>query len=102
MSVNFEKSNFALEEIKYIGFIINKHGIRANINEIQTEKFRNPKTKKQLEKMIGFFNWFHPFVPDISLKLSPLYDKLKKTSEKFTITKNDEQIITEIVAEIKR
>ncbi|KAG0439275.1 hypothetical protein DMUE_2549 [Dictyocoela muelleri] len=29
MSVNFEKSNFKLEEIKYLGFVINKYGIKA-------------------------------------------------------------------------
>ncbi|KAG0435924.1 Retrovirus-related Pol polyprotein from transposon opus, partial [Dictyocoela muelleri] len=101
MSVNFEKSNFGLEEIKYLGFVINKDGIKANITAISDTKLRTPKTRKQLEKLIGFFNWFRPFIVNLSLKLAPLYDKLKKRNEKFELTTRDEERINEIISEIK-
>lgn len=55
MSVNFEKSNFGLEEIKYLGFVINKDGIKANITAISDMELKTPKTRKQLEKVIGLF-----------------------------------------------
>ncbi|KAG0436847.1 Retrovirus-related Pol polyprotein from transposon 17.6 [Dictyocoela muelleri] len=101
MSVNFEKSNFGLEEIKYLGFVINKYGVKANTTAISDLKLRTPKTRKQLEKLIGFFNWFRPFVFNLSLKLAPLYDKLKKAKQKFTLTAQDEDKINEIISEIK-
>ncbi|KAG0420195.1 Retrovirus-related Pol polyprotein from transposon opus [Dictyocoela roeselum] len=102
MSINFEKSNFCQEEIRYLGLVINKNGIRANTSEISALKIRPPKTRKQLEKIIGLFNWFRPFVFNLSRKLIPLYDKLKRNNDKFTMTESDQKIVDDIINDIKR
>lgn len=91
MSINFEKSNFDLEEIEYLGFVLNGHGIKASISEITTLKIRTPRTLKQLERLIDFFNWYSPFVYNLSGKLIPLYNKLSKSNEKLIMTEKDQK-----------
>ncbi|KAG0438590.1 Retrovirus-related Pol polyprotein from transposon opus [Dictyocoela muelleri] len=43
VSVNFENSNFGLEEIKYLGFVINKEGIKANLTAVSDIKFKHQR-----------------------------------------------------------
>ncbi len=57
VAINFEKSNFFKEEVKYLGNIISKDGIKADITKINTvERFKIPKTKKQLMQLLGTIN----------------------------------------------
>ncbi|KAG0422431.1 Retrovirus-related Pol polyprotein from transposon opus, partial [Dictyocoela muelleri] len=67
VSINFEKSSFALESVKYLGHIITLSGIQPDISKIDEINISAIRTKKKLERLLGFFNWFRPFVRDISL-----------------------------------
>ncbi|KAG0442766.1 Transposon Tf2-9 polyprotein [Dictyocoela muelleri] len=51
--------------------------------------------------MFGFFNWFRPFIYNISKLLIPLSDKLKKEN-KFKWTNDDTLIKNKVFNEIKR
>ncbi|KAG0437702.1 Retrovirus-related Pol polyprotein from transposon opus [Dictyocoela muelleri] len=76
VSINFEKSNFALNSVKYLGHIITQSGIKPEISKIDEINTNTIKTKKKLERLLGFFNWFRPFVKDLSLLTANLYEKL--------------------------
>lgn len=67
VSINFNKSQFAVDEVKYLGYIINKNGIKADISRINKLKnIRTPKSKKDIQKLLGFINRFRPYIPSLS------------------------------------
>ncbi|KAG0432915.1 Retrovirus-related Pol polyprotein from transposon [Dictyocoela muelleri] len=62
VSINFEKSKFAVETLNFLGHQISAKGIQPNITKITDMTFNKPKTKKQLQKILGLLNWYRPFV----------------------------------------
>lgn len=82
VSINFEKSNFCRREIKYLGHIINQNGIKADISRVSAmEKLGKPQTRKQLQKLVGFVNWFRPYVQNLSTLLHPITKLLKQNRQ---------------------
>ncbi|KAG0428790.1 Retrovirus-related Pol polyprotein from transposon 17.6, partial [Dictyocoela muelleri] len=77
MSINFEKSKFGLEEIDFLGHIINSEGIRPDVSNIKKVQIPDKITRKKLERLLGLINWFRPYIRNLSNDLSPFYKKLK-------------------------
>ncbi|KAG0440199.1 Retrovirus-related Pol polyprotein from transposon 17.6 [Dictyocoela muelleri] len=78
-SINFAKSSFFKSEINFLGHRVDKNGLYPDSSTIEKLKEKiNPKTKKQLMSLIGLFQWFRPFIANLSVKLSPITDILKK------------------------
>ena len=98
--LNIEKSKFYQSEVEYLGIKINKDGItptsRGSINLTNLEA---PKSKRELMKHLGLINWFSPFLPNLSQRLSKITDLLKKTS-KFEWNNQHKKIIEQIKTEI--
>lgn len=77
--INFEKSKFKKTEIQFLGCILNEEGVKADVSKIvDLRKTNLPHTKKQLQSLIGTFQWFRNFGSTISGLLMPLTDKLKE------------------------
>ncbi|KAG0420231.1 Retrovirus-related Pol polyprotein from transposon opus [Dictyocoela roeselum] len=55
-SINFEKSQFIKPEIRFLSHIINLDGIRADVSNLNDLKLAIPKTKKKLQKLLGYLN----------------------------------------------
>ncbi|ORD97962.1 YG31B [Hepatospora eriocheir] len=97
VKINFDKSKFIQYEVKYIGFIISNQGIKADMDKIDNiRNLHESQNVKQLQKFLGFVNWFRDFLPDLSKILIPLTDKLKNNSKSFEWTKKDEIICVKI------
>ncbi|KAG0441354.1 Transposon Tf2-6 polyprotein [Dictyocoela muelleri] len=96
VSINFEKSVFAKEEVQFLGHKINKEGIMPIISNLDKYKDFRPKTKKQLQSLLGFINWFRPFIKNLSFLTADLYAKLKTEKNKVTWNETDEYKINEI------
>lgn len=95
--INYDKSIFILPTINYLGFEIGQDGFRPDPNRL--ENFRSweiPKTRKQLQKLLGKINWYRPFIRDISSKLAPFYEKLKGMNPKICVTKAEMNIVHKI------
>lgn len=58
VSINFEKSNFSQEEIKFLGHKINKDGIKPVISKLESCSTTRISIKKHSQKPHGFINWF--------------------------------------------
>ncbi|KAF9760652.1 Transposon Tf2-9 polyprotein [Nosema granulosis] len=102
ISINFEKSSFLKNEVKYLGKIINKDGIRADLDSLcGIEKFQTPKNKTHLMKLLGKLNWFREHVPNLSNYLINITAKLKQTNSKFTWTREDENALDSVIKIIK-
>ncbi|KAG0416903.1 Transposon Ty3-I Gag-Pol polyprotein [Dictyocoela roeselum] len=89
VSVNFEKSNFSQEEIKFLGHKINKDGIKPVISKLESCSTTRISIKKHSQKPHGFINRFRPFIPNLSIITADLYDKLKEKGYKIKLTTED-------------
>ena len=79
IKLNLAKSLFFKTQITYLGSTISGNSISVDQSRLPAfEKIVEPKNFKDLRKLIGFSNWFRPFVPKISLLLSPLNNKLSQ------------------------
>ncbi|KAI4293378.1 hypothetical protein PAPHI01_2652 [Pancytospora philotis] len=100
-SINFEKSHFAKEQVIFLGREISKYGIRPVVDsKLDPEKLTWPKTKKQLQGLIGMINWFRAFIPKLSTKMIAATNKLKgelRNIEWSDIEKTEiKQVMTEV------
>ena len=100
VSINWNKSKFNIPKVKYLGCVIDENGIHPSTEIINRFKFKVPTTKKELQRILGFINYFRPFIQNISLKLVNIYDKLKKES-KFTWNETDTKILSDIEKELR-
>ncbi|MEG0619454.1 MAG: reverse transcriptase domain-containing protein, partial [Bacilli bacterium] len=102
LTINKDKSSFFKNSVEYLGFVINKDVIKPNTCRINTYKLPEIKTKRNLQKVLGLINYYRPFVYNISKKLSPIYDKLKGKNTNIKWENSDQEIIENIIKEIKK
>ncbi|KAG0439193.1 Transposon Tf2-6 polyprotein [Dictyocoela muelleri] len=102
VSVNYEKSEFGKTEISYLGHLINQDGTIPEISRLDNLNLKIPKTKKQLERLLGLINWFRPYIPNISEMTASLHDKLKTKKRTIKWDKDDNVKLEMINNEIKK
>ena len=65
VSLNPKKSHFALEEVKLLGNIISKDGIRIDPRRVEeTEKNDIPRSREEVQSFIGKVNFLRRFIPN--------------------------------------
>ena len=80
------KCAFAHTELKYLGHIINSHGIAVNPKQVAAVKqWPEPKCVKDVESFLGKVNYYNKFIPNFSKVATPLFG-LKKKNAKFDFT----------------
>ncbi|ORD99557.1 POL3 [Hepatospora eriocheir] len=81
VSINYDKSSFLLQEVKYLGQIINGNGIRPDTSRIsKLLNYLPANTPKKCQRVIGLLNWFRPYLPNLSQKISEITSKMKLKS----------------------
>ncbi|KAG0440975.1 Retrovirus-related Pol polyprotein from transposon 17.6 [Dictyocoela muelleri] len=100
-SVNYDKCQFAQPQVQFLGYILNSDGIRMETSKIEDFKHKTPKTKKQLERLIGFLNWFRNCIPNLSLHLASFYEKLKIPGKSIKWEKMNEENLSKLMSIIK-
>ncbi|KPJ18498.1 Transposon Ty3-I Gag-Pol polyprotein [Papilio machaon] len=79
LTINKEKCKFLVEEVTYLGHVINSKGISVDPKRIESiVEFRVPSNKKELMQFLGLVNYVGRFIPDKSTLLEPLYGLLKQ------------------------
>ncbi|XP_063362806.1 uncharacterized protein K02A2.6-like [Cydia amplana] len=77
-----DKCEFFKDEISYLGYIINKEGLKKSPEKIKAiVEAPVPTNISQLQSFLGLSNYYRNFVPGASTILSPLYDLLKKNTK---------------------
>lgn len=73
LTINFEKSLFFKKELKYLGFIVDEYGLRADPDKIKAIlEYPTPTCRKEVRRFIGTCSWFRRFIPNFSSIASPL------------------------------
>lgn len=81
MTVNFRKSEFAKEEVEFLGYNLTKEGL--SMSKEKKEKVLNfpaPRNKKQVQSFLGLCNFYRKFIQNFSKLLLPLNRLLQKES----------------------
>lgn len=82
LTINFEKSKFFKQELKYLGFVVDEHGLRADTDKINAIlEYPTPTSRKEVRRFIGTCSWFRRFIPNFSTIAAPL-NKLTCSSKK--------------------
>ena len=70
-----DKCVFGAKEVKFLGHIVSKDGIKINPEKVEVVKnFEAPKTRKDLKKFLGVINFYHHFFKDMGKVAAPLYE----------------------------
>ena len=87
LKLTIEKCHFGVRQVEFLGRIISPEGISPQANKIQNflDKLRFPKSKKALQRHLGFVNYYRNYIPRMAEKLNPFY-KLLKTEVPINIT----------------
>ena len=96
------KVQFGPKEVKYLGHILSKDGIRIGEDRIKAiTDLPTPKTIKELRSVLGMINFVRKFIPDLSTVIAPLVELTQKEHVK-SIAKRWSQEHDEAFAEVKR
>jgi RNase H-like domain found in reverse transcriptase len=79
-----EKFVFNAETVEYLGFIVNKDGLKVqNHNYLNLKNFKRPETLRDLRSFKGTTNYLRRFIKGLSFNLTPLYNLLKGNQKSF-------------------
>ena len=74
-----KKCSFGKVEIKFLGHLINKFGIKPLMEKIETIKnYPVPKTVKKVRGFLGLVGYYRKFIKDFAKTAGPLFDLTKK------------------------
>ena len=87
LKLTMHKCHFGATEIDFLGRTITPEGVKPQKERITNflEKTKFPKSKKALQRYLGFLNYYRNYIPRLSRKLAPLFQLLKK-DEKVLVT----------------
>ena len=87
LKLTMHKCHFGATEIDFLGRTITPDGVRPQRPRVQNflEKTKFPKSKKALQRYLGFLNYYRNYIPRLSEKLTPFFKLLTK-DEKVMVT----------------
>ncbi|GFW50843.1 retrovirus-related Pol polyprotein from transposon opus [Trichonephila clavipes] len=82
LPLNKDKCKFGCDELKYLGLIINKEGIKTDETKVPTIVEMKPScNSKEVSKFLGMFQWYAKFIKNYADLCKPLYN-LKRELKK--------------------
>ena len=82
LKINASKSHFCCDELEYLGYLINRRGVRPTLKKVEAiMKIDAPKTRKQLRSFIGMVNYYRDMWPQTSHLLAPLCSLTSSTAK---------------------
>src|SRR5262245_24085359 len=82
LQIKWKKCKFFMTKVKFLGHEISKEGINTDPEKIEVMKnLPTPKNRKNIQEVMGLFQYYKAFVPNFARIAAPLYDLLKKDAE---------------------
>ena len=97
LKLTIEKCHFGVRQVEFLGRTISPEGISPQAGKIRNflGKRRFPKSKKALQRYLGFLNYYRNYIPRMAEKLHPFY-KLLKTEVPINITSELKEIFDSV------
>ena len=79
LKLTIEKCHFGVRQVEFLGRTISSEGVSPQTHKIQSflNKMRFRKSKKALQRYLGFVSYYRIFIPRMAEKLNPFYKFLK-------------------------
>ena len=79
LKLKIEKCHFGVRQVEFLGRTFSQEGISPQARKIQIflDKRRFPKSKKALQRYVGFMNYYRNCIPRMAEKLNPIYKWLE-------------------------
>ncbi|XP_011688911.1 PREDICTED: uncharacterized protein LOC105450661 [Wasmannia auropunctata] len=88
---NPNKVQFRVNEVKYLGHRFSKVGMEPDKERVKAvAKLKSPQNKKEVQRILGMFNYFHDFMPNMAEMSEPIRNLLKKDVEFSWSTKHEQ------------
>ena len=79
LTLNQTKCKFLLPSVEYLGHVIYQHGVHHSQEMVKAIKEApEPHNISELRSFLGIINYYARFLPNLSTKLTPLYNLLQK------------------------
>lgn len=79
LTINLDKCNFFQNSVTFLGYEINKDGIRPGSKKLEAvKKFPPPTNSHQVRQFLGLINFFRKFIRGCAVLCKPLTKLLKK------------------------
>ena len=92
------KADFMQSSVKYLGYVFDKNGVRANPDKLQAVvKLPPPKTVKNVRQIMGAFNFYRRFIKSFSKIAQPINELLRK-EEPFVWTEDRQNALDTLKA----
>ena len=90
------KCQFGVPQTKRLGNLISSNGITPKKNKKFLAKVKMPRTIIQIKSILGFYQLFRNFIPNLNEKLLPFHRFLKKDTEIVTDNTHNKALETVI------
>lgn len=78
LTINLEKCVFARSSLKYLGYIVDKEGLRTDPDKVKAIlDYPRPATYTELKRFIGLASWYRRFVENFAIVAAPLHELTK-------------------------
>ena len=79
LKLTIKRCHFGVRQVEFLGRTISPEGISPQARKIQNflDNFRFPKSKKALQRYLGFVNYYRNYIPRMAEKFNPFYKLLK-------------------------
>jgi len=99
--INIDKSKFLQKTVVYLGYTISEGFCKPDMSRLEAfSEWKIPKTRLQLQRLLGRIGWYRPFIRNSSHLLASLYDKLKGNNRKVLITESEKKTLKEIYTDL--
>ncbi|CAG9134600.1 unnamed protein product [Plutella xylostella] len=73
LTINLEKCKFFRSQLKYLGYVVDEHGLRTDPSKVEAIlNYPTPTSRKDLKRFLGTATWYRRFVPNFSTVAGPL------------------------------
>ena len=97
LKLTIENCHFGVRQVEFLGRKISPEGISPQARKTRNflHKLRFPKSKKALQRYLGFVNYYRNYIPRMAEKLNPFY-KLLETEVPINITSELKETIDSV------
>ena len=96
LTVNLAKCHFCRSELKYLGYVVNEHGLQVDPEKVRAiAEFRRPQDPKGVKRFVGMASWYRRFIMNFATVMAPLH-RLTAKNVKFRWTDESEEAFVTI------
>lgn len=83
LTVNIEKCSFCRPSLKFLGYVIDKYGLRTDPEKVSAiVDFPVPKTTTEIKRFIGLSSWYRRFLKNFSSLSAKITELIKGKKKK--------------------